>query len=64
MPLEAHFTNLTAAEKRANPGMKGKLAFALTVAGRRDWLLETVFVAGKPQARDVAVRHNATPWNF
>ena len=51
--LEAHYTN----------GKQPTLAFAVTTNGRRDWL-DTVAVAGKREARKLAVARGATPWNF
>jgi hypothetical protein len=51
--LEAHYTT----------GKQPTLAFAVTTNGRRDWL-DTVAVAGKREARKLAVARGATPWNF
>ena len=51
--LEAHYTN----------GKQPTLAFVLTINGYRNWL-DTVAVAGKREARKLAVARGATPWNF
>jgi hypothetical protein len=51
--LEAHYTT----------GKQPTLAFVLTINGYRNWL-DTVPVAGKREARKLAVARGATPWNF
>jgi hypothetical protein len=51
--LEAHYTT----------GKQPTLAFALTINGYRNWL-DTIAVAGKREARKLAVARGATPWNF
>jgi len=64
MQIEAHYTNLNASEKRANPGHKGKLSYSRTINGNREWFAITEYVIGKADARKAAAAHNATPWNF
>ena len=64
MQIEAHYTNLNAAEKRANPGHAGKLTYSRTTNGNREWFVMTEYVIGKSDARKAAKAHNAIPWNF
>jgi hypothetical protein len=51
--LEAHYTT----------GKQPTVCFVLTINGYRNWL-DTVAVAGKREARKLAVARGATPWNF
>jgi hypothetical protein len=51
--LEAHYTT----------GKQPTVCFSLTINGYRNWL-DTVPVAGKREARKLAVARGATPWNF
>ena len=51
--IEAHYTT----------GKQPTVSFAVTVNGRRTWG-ETFPVAGKREARKLAVANGATPWNF
>ena len=65
--LEAHYSNISKLEAKcqsANGLAKGKLQFAITESGHREWTGPTIYVAGKRQARSLAVSHGATPWNF
>ncbi len=63
MTIAAEYYNITATERRANPGMKGKVQIvALSAAGRE--VGHVAYVAGKIEARKVAEVFRATPWNF
>ena len=52
--LEAHYTS----------GKQPTLCIAKTVNGQRNWLKERIPVAGKREARAIAAKFDATPWNF
>jgi hypothetical protein len=61
----AEFYAISAAAKRANPGMKGKLEI-VKIGGPlmpRE-LLTAFYVEGKHHARRLALGYDATPWNF
>lgn len=55
--IEAHYT----AGSKARPAT---LQTCLTVNGRRQWSAFEHVVAGKREARALAEKLNAKPWNF
>lgn len=63
-PLEAHYSAITAAEKRANLGMVAKITFAVTTDGNREWHATPQYCRGKSDAREYCREYGATPWNF
>lgn len=52
--LEAHYTS----------GKQPTVSFASTSNGRRNWVKERIPVSGKREARAIAAKFDATPWNF
>ena len=54
MEREAHYTQ----------GKQPTLSIAITRDGRRAWIVLDRKVAGKREARQVAKKYDATPWNF
>ena len=61
--IAAEYYNITAAEKRANPGKKGVVQIVGLAQGRREVGYRT-YVEGKVEARQIAAVMRATPWNF
>ncbi len=61
----ADFYHITAEERRAFPGSKGKVNILLLdeAAATRE-LKYTTYVTGKAEAREVARTFRAQPWNF
>jgi hypothetical protein len=51
---EAHYTT----------GKQPTVCIAQTFNGDRTWLVTRIPVAGKREARAIAAKYNATPWNF